>query len=293
VTNQYSWSNFVYTYDNQNRLTSQTTANDDGTRKVQYWDAASAQPWSTIVELYAANGTQTSRTVYNDDGSHVPPVVLDLDGNGIDVTPLSASTAWFDMSGTGERLPTAWVGAHDGLLAIDLGADGAAGPDGFIDQAKEINFTLWAGTNSDLQALRQVFDTDHDGQLDAGDTRWNEFRVWINADSDGVSKPSELKTLSGLGITSIDLSPSPSSTTYPDGSAIQGLASFTRTDGSTGVVGDVALAYGTRASGPAVPDIALLGSYMASEFASAGHGPDATASAALALPSQNVMFAQT
>ena len=98
--------------------------------------------------------------------------MLDLDGNGIHITPLSGSNAFFDVTGSGERLPTAWVGGHDGLLAIDLGAEGQAGPDGVIDQAKEINFTLWApGTTSDLQALRQVFDTDHNGKLDPGDAR--------------------------------------------------------------------------------------------------------------------------
>jgi hypothetical protein len=226
------------------------------------------------VELYSADGAQTSRTVYYDDGSHVPPVVLDLDGSGIDLTPLSASTAWFDMSGTGERLPTAWVGGHDGLLAIDLGGDGRSASDGVIDQAREINFTLWEpDTTSDLQALRQVFDTDHDGKLDAGDTRWNDFRVWADANQDGVSQRGELMTLIDLGISSIDLNPSPSSTRYPDGSAVQGLSWFSRVDGSTGLIEDVSLAYASRASGPSISDVALLGSYMASTFpaSSAAH----------------------
>src|SRR5262249_37538611 len=98
------------------------------------------------------------------------PVVLALDGNGVDVVPLTASTAAFDMNGDGQRDRTAWAGPHDGLLAIDLGADGEGGPDGMIDQTKEIVFTEWApGTGSDMAALRQAFDTNHDGKLDAAD----------------------------------------------------------------------------------------------------------------------------
>ena len=53
-----------------------------------------------------------------------------------------------------------------------------------IDQTKEIVFTAWApGTTSDMAALRQVFDTNHNGALDAGDSRWSEFRVWVDMDS--------------------------------------------------------------------------------------------------------------
>src|SRR3954451_1156869 len=117
------------------------------------------------------------------------------------------------MSGGGQRVPTGWSAGHYDLLAIDLESGGQFGADGGINQTREINFTLWApGTTSDLQGLRQVFDTDHDGKLDPGDTRWNDFRVWADANQDGVSQRGELMTLADLGITSIDLNPSPSST---------------------------------------------------------------------------------
>jgi hypothetical protein len=106
-------------------------------------------------------------------------------------------------------------------------------------------FTQWApGTGSDMAALRQVFDTNHNGKLDAGDARWSEFRVWIDADQDGISQPGELKTLDQLGIASIDLDPTGPARILSDGSIIQGISTFTRTNGTTGVAGDVALVYG-------------------------------------------------
>jgi hypothetical protein len=110
------------------------------------------------------------------------PVILDLDGDGVNVTQLGASSASFDMDGRAGRHHTAWLGGGDGFLAIDVAANGDAGPDGVIDQSKEIVFTEWApGTTSDMAALRQVFDTNHNGALDAGDARWSEFRVWQDA----------------------------------------------------------------------------------------------------------------
>ena len=197
----------------------------------------------------------------NGDGVVGPPtgapVFLGLDGNGINVVPLSASTAQFDMTGSGTPVSTAWAGAGDGILAIDLGADGSLNPDGVIDQAKEIEFTAWApGTTSDMAALEQVFDTNHDGMLDSGDADWGDLRVWV--DSNGVGS-GQLYTLGQLGITSINLQPSGPAQTLADGSVIQGTSSYTMADGTTGVAGDVSLAYDPSAlSGASAPTPILL-----------------------------------
>lgn len=57
-------------------------------------------------------------------GSFVKPIILDLDGNGVKVTPLSSSTTTFDMAGDGLQHLTAWAGKGDGVLAIDANGDG-------------------------------------------------------------------------------------------------------------------------------------------------------------------------
>jgi hypothetical protein len=171
------------------------------------------------------------------------PVVLDLDGNGVDIIPLDRSTASFAMDDGPGRIRTAWAGGNDGLLAIDLAANGASGPDGVIDQKNEIVFTDWApGSTSDMAALRQVFDTNQDGRLDLGDDRWSDFRIWQDANSDGISQAGEVRSLADRGITSIDLTPSGSMQILSDGSRIQGTSAYTRIDGSTGLAGDVGFA---------------------------------------------------
>ncbi|EJN08763.1 Ca2+-binding protein, RTX toxin [Bradyrhizobium sp. YR681] len=166
------------------------------------------------------------------------PVILDLDGDGVSVSPLGTSSAAFDMNGDGRRVPTAWAAPGDAFLAIDL--DGR----GIIDQARQIEFTQWApGTTSDMQALRQVFDTNHNCELDPNDALWSEFRIWQDANGDGVSNTGEVRTLDQVGITSIDLNPTGPAQWLSDGSVISGLSSYTRSDGTKGLAGDVTLAY--------------------------------------------------
>ncbi|WP_246668610.1 hypothetical protein [Bradyrhizobium sp. UNPF46] len=167
------------------------------------------------------------------------PVVVDLDGNGIDLLPLSSSSAAFDMDGQG-RERTAWISGADGLLAIDLGANGSAAPDGIINQTEEIVFTAWApGTTSDMAALAQVFDSNHDGALSRADARWDDFRIWQDLNADGISQSGEVHKLSDFGISSIGLNPTGDPSALSDGSIIQGLSSYTRTDGTMGIAGDV------------------------------------------------------
>lgn len=67
----------------------------------------------------------------------------------------------------------------------------------------------------------------------SGDKRWNEFKVSING---------QLKSLKDLGIASIDLTPTGSGQSFSDGSAIIGTTTFTRIDGTKGLVGDAILA---------------------------------------------------
>ena len=139
------------------------------------------------------------------------PVILDLDGDGVEVS--FGTQAAFDLDGDGFREPTAWAAPEDGFLVIDLEADGTRGAgDGKIDQAKELAFAQWAEAGAtDLQALAEardadgnlVFDTNGDGVLDANDTSWSEMKVWQDFDQDGVTDEGELQMLESLGISLI------------------------------------------------------------------------------------------
>ena len=102
------------------------------------------------------------------------PVLFDLNGDGISITERDNSTQYFNIGGDGYDHRTAWAGVGDGVLVFD--ADG----DGKISSKKEVVFTDWdPSAGSDMEALRQVFDTNQNGLLDAGDAEWASFRIMV------------------------------------------------------------------------------------------------------------------
>lgn len=254
--NSQTWAMTVDRYNQSGQLTDNAITYDDGTRQLTSLDPANSQTWSKIVELRSASDALTRQTITYDNGTTsvwVPPVVLDLDGNDhIDLRPFDAFAAdqsgpAFDWDDDGIRDATAWVGASDGFLAIDLAADGGAGSDGVIDQARELAFANWVeddGMVSDMEGLRLAFDTNHDNVLDMNDERWNEFRVWQDHNQNGVSDAGELLTMSEAGIRLVNLLPSTEGArAFADGSMITGTSSMGMTDGSTRLVADTTLSF--------------------------------------------------
>ncbi len=190
----------------------------------------------------------TSASANAESGGGGEPVVLDLDRDGVvELVGIDDSNAFYDINGDGYRENVGWVGADDGLLVIDLAADGTAGADGVVDQADEIVFARWTDdpTDSDLQALRTVFDSNQDGVLDASDARFSEFRIWQDLDQDGETDSGELKTLAAAGIASIGLVRTEIASDESEGTRITATASYTRTDALTGLVGDAVLESGS------------------------------------------------
>src|SRR5215472_7320704 len=168
------------------------------------------------------------------DTGDANPVVLDLTGKGINIFQLGSSNTFMNAAGDGEQHRTAWAGAGNGVLMFDANGDGN------VDDPNDFEFTRWDPTaTSDMQALADVFDTNHDGKLDAGDADFSKFKVLVT-NADGTTT---LETLGQLGIASINLTTDTKTTTLADGSQIAGEATFTRTDGSTGTAADVSFAY--------------------------------------------------
>ena len=74
------------------------------------------------------------------------PVILNLDGNGIQVTPVTSSNTYYDMAGDGRQHRTAWAAAGNAVLVYDTNGDGQ------ITQKNQVVFTEWDPTaTSDLQ----------------------------------------------------------------------------------------------------------------------------------------------
>jgi len=88
-----------------------------------------------------------------------------------------------------------------------------------------------------FEALASL-DEDGDGWVSASDRSFVELQVWSDADQDGLVDTGELRGLSELGISKLQVA-SASIEQFDQGNRIGLLASYERTDGSSGVLADV------------------------------------------------------
>ena len=144
------------------------------------------------------------------DGTYNNPILLDLDGNGIQLTDLTRSTVFMEGE-EGLKHRTAWAGAGDGVLFYDTDGDDK------ISDIREYVFTEWDPTaKDDLAALRSRFDTNGDGKLTGAEL--NGFKVMVT----GANGALTAMTLAELGITQINLTEDTTHIEMPDGSVITG-----------------------------------------------------------------------
>ncbi|KJC54173.1 hypothetical protein UP10_40625 [Bradyrhizobium sp. LTSPM299] len=159
------------------------------------------------------------------------PLVLDLNGDGFNLTAVSSAAPMFDVFGTGFSVRTGWVQPSDGILAIDKNGNGN------IDDVGEL---IGGETGNGFAALAR-YDANGDGVIDANDAVYSQLRVWQDANGNAVVDPGELKTLSDLGIASINVSSTPQAGASAAGNTIEATGTFTWANGTTGAVGDVVL----------------------------------------------------
>jgi len=161
------------------------------------------------------------------------PIVLDLTGKGIKITQEISSNKFFDMAGDGYQHQTAWAGAGNAVLFYDPSGQGA------LTRANQVVFTDWdPSAKNDMQALKDVFDTNHDGKLDAGDAAYANFFLQVT----NANGTTSVETLAQAGIASINLTPNAVNQALPDGSSIDGETTYTTTAGKTGAAATVTLA---------------------------------------------------
>jgi hypothetical protein len=156
------------------------------------------------------------------------PIVLDLNGDGIALTSLAASTVHFDFGGDGFAERTGWVSPDDGILAIDDNGNG------LVDNGLE----LFGSSTEDGFAVLEKLDTNGDGKIDAQDADFSKLRIWRDLNHNGISDPGELQSLAAAGITSISLDRQKLAGTNA-GHGLGYQASFTRADGTTGTAATI------------------------------------------------------
>ena len=120
-----------------------------------------------------------------------------------------------------------WTDGIDGLLVLDLNGDGQ------INDGREL---FGNGTDTpngkavDGFAALAQYDLNQDAVIDSQDAVFSSLQVWVDANIDGVTGSSELKSLADLGVASLGLQAQVG--TQTDNGNLLGLnASWTDSDG--------------------------------------------------------------
>ncbi len=158
------------------------------------------------------------------------PLVLDLDGDGIETTSESQSGVRFDLDGDFFAEKTGWLKSDDGFLVIDLNGNGR------IDDISE----MFGGPDQSGFADLASMDSNLDGVITIADAGFASLRVWRDLDQDGVTDQGELTTLAQQGIVSLGLSNTALDLETPQGNRLLAHGNYTRADGTTGKMFDLA-----------------------------------------------------
>ena len=127
------------------------------------------------------------------------PVVLDMDGDGIETVNKSISGVAFDVDDSGFMKQTGWATGGDAFLTLDRDYNGETntGKEMFSNGVVDISRRGLAGM--------AWVDSNYDGKLTRADPVWNELKVWLD-DGDGVDETGEKQTLADVGITELNYS---------------------------------------------------------------------------------------
>ncbi len=154
------------------------------------------------------------------------PLVLDLDGDGIETIAMDSSGVRFDHNDNWFAEETGWLKGDDGFLVLDENGNGR------IDDGRE----LFGGFGQTGTQELATHDSNQDGVITVEDAVWGDLRVWQDKDEDGVVDAGELQSLDDLGIVELSLATTPVNTTNPQRTTFLDKGAFTWANGLSGLM---------------------------------------------------------
>lgn len=165
----------------------------------------------------------------------IDPLVLDLDGDGIETISLQDG-AYFDLDSNGFAEKSGWIKSDDGFLVLDRDGNGEinGGRELFGDQTILQNGTV---ASNGYEALAEL-DDNKDGKIDNQDGKFADLRIWRDLNQDGLSSERELFGLEQLGIKSLNLVYSNINIQDSSGNIVSRKGSFEKIDGTLASLGE-------------------------------------------------------
>jgi serine-aspartate repeat-containing protein C/D/E len=188
----------------------------------------------------------------------ITPIVIDLDGNGIQTISRANSGGSFDLFGNGSAVASGWISGSDGFLAVDKNGNGT------IDGISE----LFGGTAKGAGfAQLAAYDSNNDGLVNTSDVGFADLSIWRDVNGNHQTDAGELVSLALAGVS--ELVPGYTELPFLDhqGNIHLERSTATLSDGQTVSMTDVYFnvsADDAAAAGVALPGIAELLNELAS-----------------------------
>jgi hypothetical protein len=234
---------------------------------------------STQVEAFTSSQISAIGTTAYALLTNGSPIILDLNGDGVKTLSINSGVK-FDLFAEGGAISTGWVSSGDGLLVLDRNHDGQ------INDGSELFGTATKLANGQsapdgYAALREL-DSNADGVIDSKDAAFNDLKVWVDGNSDGITEGGELKSLSALNIASINANAQVGTATN-NGNLLGLTSTYQTTDGASHQAADVWF-LADKGSAAAAASVALTPPTTEANLAAALTWPDGVPAAVANAP---------
>ncbi|MEI7537132.1 MAG: Ig-like domain-containing protein, partial [Comamonadaceae bacterium] len=164
------------------------------------------------------------------------PLVLDLDGDGIETLSINAGVH-FDHDATLLSESTGWISPDDGFLALDKNGNGTIDSGNELFGVNKQTFGTPPGDNGFL--LLAGYDSNNDGIINVADPVFSSLRIWRDLNSNGLTDAGELQTLAAAGVKSIGLSYTSQNVTDSNGNLHLQVGSYLDSSNTARVIEDI------------------------------------------------------